>query len=120
MAAVDFTSRDETTRSLRRVRRAQIAIFSLVGVALVGTAVNSFVGAGRVYQAVALGQGQGLLQALRRSLGPGGPPTRGRLEAILDANADLGLRCIVSFASSPFAETGEPGAAQPGAEEPSS
>src|SRR5581483_3729239 len=87
----------DTTRSLRRVRWAQVAIFALVGVALVGTALYSFVSAGRVYEAVALGQGQGLLQALRHGIGFDGPPDGATLEGFLEANADLGLRCIASL-----------------------
>jgi two-component system sensor histidine kinase HydH len=87
----------DTTSSLRRVRLAQIAIFSLVGAALVATAAYSYVSADRVYAAVALGQGQGLIQALRHSIGFRGPPSRSALERFVSANADLGLRCVSSL-----------------------
>jgi len=84
----------ETTRSLRRVRWAQILVYLAIGLALVGTAVQSYVSVQRAADTVAVAQGRRLLRVVRRSLGPPLPVGQEQLERVLGMHEDLGLRCI--------------------------
>ena len=84
----------ETIRSLRRVRWAQVLVPLAIGLALVGTAVQSWVTVQRAATTVAMAQGRRMLRVVRRSLGPPFPPTQERLERVLNMHEDLGLRCV--------------------------
>ena len=84
----------ETIRSLRRVRWAQVLVPLAIGLALVGTAVQSWVTVQRAATTVAMAQGRRMLRMVRRSLGPPFPPTQERLERVLNMHEDLGLRCV--------------------------
>src|SRR5262249_28303649 len=84
----------ETTRSLRRVRWAQVLVYLAIGLALVGTAVQSYVSVQRAANTVAVAQGRRLLRVVRRSLRPPLPVTQEQLERVLSMHDDLGLRCI--------------------------
>ena len=84
----------ETIRSLRRVRWAQVLVPLAIGLALLGTAVQSWVTVQRAATTVEMAQGRRLLRVVRRSLGPRLPPTREQLERVLDMHEDLGLRCV--------------------------
>jgi two-component system sensor histidine kinase HydH len=84
----------ETIRSLRRVRWAQVLVPLAIGLALLGTAVQSWVTVQRAATTVEMAQGRRLLRVVRRSLGPLLPPTREQLERVLDMHEDLGLRCV--------------------------
>ena len=84
----------ETIRSLRRVRWAQVLVPLAIGLALLGTAVQSWVTVQRAATTVEMAQGRRLLRVVRRSLGPPLPATREQLERVLDMHEDLGLRCV--------------------------
>ena len=84
----------ETIRSLRRVRWAQVLVPLAIGLALVGTAVQSWVTVQRAATTVAMAQGRRMLRMVRRSLGPPFPSTQERLERVLNMHEDLGLRCV--------------------------
>jgi two-component system sensor histidine kinase HydH len=90
-------SRRDATTSLRRVRWAQALVYSAIGLALVATAVQSWVTVGRVSVEVAAGQGRRLLHVLRRSLPAERPLTPQVLARQLRAHEDLGLRCIAAL-----------------------
>jgi two-component system sensor histidine kinase HydH len=97
-------SRADAVRSLRRVRWAQALVYSAIGLALVGTAVQSWVTVQRVTVQVAAGHGRRLLHVLGRDLHRGRPPTHDLLERLLQLHEELGLRCIAA----PAAEGGGP------------
>jgi two-component system sensor histidine kinase HydH len=71
-----------------------LALALLSGGALMGTALRSRRDARAVEQVMARAQGEGLLQRMRRELGPRGPATPDSLAVIVDAYEDLGLRYL--------------------------
>jgi two-component system, NtrC family, sensor histidine kinase HydH len=100
------TPRDATT-SLRRVRWGQALVYSAIGLALVATAVQSWVTVGRVSSDVAAGQGRRLLHVLRRSFHAGRPVTPDRLARQLRLHEELGLRCIATRDDATVTSAGE-------------
>ena len=89
--------RRDATTSLRRVRWAQALVYSAIGLALVATAVQSWMTVGRVSAEVAAGQGRRLLHVLRRSMPAERPVTPQVLARQLRAHEDLGLKCIAAL-----------------------
>lgn len=89
----DAPTTDPTT-SLRRVRWAQAIAFGVVAVALIATALQSFVGARRSAETLTLGQGRRLLDAVQREHHRYGRDIEQHLDGVLRQNEKFGLRCI--------------------------
>jgi len=79
------------------VRWAQALVYSAIGLALVATAVQSWVTVGRVSTDVAAGQGRRLLHVLRRSFHSGRPVTPDMLARQVRLHEELGLRCLATL-----------------------
>jgi two-component system, NtrC family, sensor histidine kinase HydH len=99
-------SRDATI-SLRRVRWAQALVYAVIGLALVASAVQSWVTVGRVSTDVAAGQGRRLLHVLRRSLQGDRSATPQLLARQLRAHEELGLRCIAALRDGAVTSVGD-------------
>lgn len=93
-----------------RMTRWAIAIGAVVlGGALVVTAWSSHARARAIAGAVARGQAEILLDGLRAELArDGGPPTAARLEELLDAYRERGLRYVAAPLREGLVEAGEP------------
>lgn len=87
----------DPTASLRRIRWAQVTIFSVVVLALLATAAQSLIGAQRSAQTLTIGQGRRLLEAVQRAHLQHGPQITEHADGILDRNREFGLRCIGLF-----------------------
>jgi two-component system, NtrC family, sensor histidine kinase HydH len=99
----------EASRSLRRVRWAQALVYAALGLALLGTAFQSWRDVARVRAEVTAAQGRRILFALARDLEWERPVSRERLERELESFADEGLRCVVSLGrdGAPLADAGD-------------
>ncbi|MCW5893203.1 MAG: two-component sensor histidine kinase [bacterium] len=92
----------DASRSLRRVRWAQVLVYAVLALALVGSAVQSWVGVHRVRAEVSAGQGRRLLHALRRGFLDGRVPSAEQLARQVRRHEDLGLRCIAVRGTPPL------------------
>jgi two-component system sensor histidine kinase HydH len=92
----------DRSRTLRRVRWAQVLVYAVLALALVGSAVQSWVSVHRVRDEVAAGQGRRLLHALRRPFGGGREPTAEQLARLVRRHDELGLRCIAVRGTPPL------------------
>ena len=99
--------RRDATTSLQRVRWAQALVYSAIGLALVATAVQSWMTVGRVSADVAAGQGRRLLHVLRRSMPVERPLTPQVLARQLRVHEDLGLRCIAALRDGAVTSVGD-------------
>ena len=99
----------EASRSLRRVRWAQALVYSVLGLALIGTAFQSWRDVERVRAEVTAAQGRRMLFAVGRDLEWHGPVTTEALERAVRSLADDGLRCVVASGrgGEPIASAGE-------------
>ena len=99
----------EASRSLRRVRWAQALVYAALGLALVGTAFQSWRDVASVRAEVTAAQGRRILFALGRDLEWKRRITPGRLEQALRSFADEGLRCVVALGrdGEPLADAGD-------------
>src|SRR5512132_938929 len=104
---MDATSPRDATISLRRVRWAQALVYSAIGLALVATAVQSWVTVGRVSTDVAAGQGRRLLHVLRRSFHSDRHVTPDLLARQLRLHGELGLRCLATLEDGAMTRAGE-------------
>src|SRR5512132_3134288 len=104
---MDATSPRDATRSLRRVRWAQAFVYTAIGLALVATAVQSWMTVGRVSTDVAAGQGRRLLHVLRRSFHTGRPVTADILARQLRLHEELGLRCLATLDDGAMTSAGD-------------
>jgi two-component system sensor histidine kinase HydH len=80
-----------------------VLVYSVIGFALVATAIQSWVTVQRVTVQVAAGQGRRLLHVLGRDLHRGRPVTVELLERLLRLHEGLGLRCIAAPGERPGA-----------------
>jgi two-component system sensor histidine kinase HydH len=85
----------DASRSLRRVRWAQVLVYSGLALALLVTAFQSWLDVERVRAEVTGAQGRRLLFALGRTLEDEQPVTSASLDRALRAFADDGLRCVI-------------------------
>jgi len=89
--------RPEPIGSLRRVQWAQIAIYTAISLALLGTALHNVRSVRGAARTVARGVGERLLHTVRQADRPGEAPTQSDLDFVLRAQTSAGLRCIVFF-----------------------
>jgi two-component system, NtrC family, sensor histidine kinase HydH len=92
----------DSGRSLRRVRWAQVLVYVVLALALVGSAVQSWVNVHRVRDEVATGQGRRLLHALHRGVFNGRMPSAEQLARQVRRHEELGLRCIALRGAPPL------------------
>lgn len=92
----------DPSRSLRRVRWAQVLVYAVLALALVGSAVQSWVSVHRVRDEVATGQGRRLMHALHRGFFGGRTPSAEQLARQLRRLEELGLRCIALRGTPPL------------------
>jgi two-component system, NtrC family, sensor histidine kinase HydH len=92
---MDRPTPSDASRSLRRVRWAQVLVYAAIGLALLGTAVQSWLDVEHVRAEVTAAQGRRILFALGRDLELERPASPETLERALKSYADQGLRCVV-------------------------
>ncbi len=93
---MDFSKPTQALRYGLRARWGLLAVALLLGALLIGATGSSLLAAGRLSDALARGQGEVLLQAVRNELGPPdeGPPEQEQFNALIEDNAALGLRYV--------------------------
>ena len=108
-ASMEGPNPSEASRSLRRVRWAQALVYSVLGLALIGTAFQSWRDVERVRAEVTAAQGRRMLFAVGRDLEWRGPVTTEALERAVRSLADDGLRCVVASGrgGEPIASAGD-------------
>jgi len=93
----DASTSADPTASLRRIRWAQGITFGVVGLALVGTAAQSLIGAQRSTETLTIGQGNRLLAAVQAAHHRFGPQIDEHATEVLEQHEQFGLRCIGLF-----------------------
>jgi two-component system sensor histidine kinase HydH len=91
---MDRPTRSDPSRSLRRVRWAQVLVYAVIGLALLGTALRSWLDVEHVRAEVTAAQGRRLLFALGHDLEWERTVTPETLDRALRSHRDEGLRCV--------------------------
>lgn len=92
----------DASRSLRRVRWAQVLVYVVLALALVGSAAQSWVGVQRVRAEVATGQGRRLMHLVGRGFFGGRTPSAEQLARQVRRLDELGLRCVAVRGTPPL------------------